>query len=86
MAAAAFKVARFLHSFRAWFDHARQECLGHAIPSANHLLKYEKEFATDEDSFIPKPWFCGYHVDLLSGRSDQTADADLLQPSLRVCS
>jgi hypothetical protein len=38
---------------------------GHKLPSANHLLTYEKEFATVENRFIPKSWLPGHHGDLL---------------------
>jgi hypothetical protein len=61
------------------FDDERRECLGHMMPSANHLLTYEKEFAIDEDSFIPKPRFFGHDSNLLSGRTAQVAIADFFR-------
>lgn len=54
------------------------------IPSANHLLTYEKEFAANEDSLIPKPGFFGDFVHLLFERSDPTARVDLVRSPLRV--
>lgn len=52
---------------------------GRMMPSANHLLTYEKEFAIDEDSFIPKPRFFGHDGSLLSGRTAQVAIADFFR-------
>ena len=48
------------------------------------FFTYEKEFAHHKNSFVSKPRFSGDHRALLPQRTDQTAVAHLLRPSVRV--
>src|SRR5277367_2592205 len=79
-----FLMAYFMRRFRVR-RRAAVVFLGNAITSANHLLTYEKEFATDKDCFVPKPWVSGHPADLLSGRPAQAAGTGLLGSPVCIC-